>query len=88
MGVCLQLPLNCGQEDARCCPPGIYGPPESPRNVTGFSCEGKDIKCSGWGGMPGKRRWTDVACANEVCKSTSHVVRTSGQLALHGAWLA
>ena len=59
VGVCLQLPLNCGQEDARCCPPGIYGPPESPRNVTGFSCEGKDIKCSGWGGMPGKRRWTD-----------------------------
>lgn len=54
VGVCLQLPPNCGQENARCCPPGIYGPPSSTRNVTGFSCQGKDIKCSGWGGMPGK----------------------------------
>ncbi|KAI7843115.1 hypothetical protein COHA_003286 [Chlorella ohadii] len=53
VGVCLQPPPNCGQQDARCCPPGIYGPPGSPRNVTGFSCEGKDIKCAGWGGMPG-----------------------------------
>lgn len=52
--MCLQPPPNCGQENARCCPPGIYGPPNSPRNVTGFSCEGKDIKCSGWGGMPGE----------------------------------
>ncbi|PRW60625.1 cadherin EGF LAG seven-pass G-type receptor 3 [Chlorella sorokiniana] len=53
VGVCLPPPPNCGQENARCCPPGIYGPPGSPRNVTGFSCEGKDIKCPGWGGMPG-----------------------------------
>lgn len=55
VGVCLQPPPNCGQQNARCCPPGIYGPPGSPRNVTGFSCAGKDIKCAGWGGMPGER---------------------------------